>query len=295
MTLFHSIVIFGSAALAGMINSVAGGGTLLTFPILIWLGQSPIVANATSTAALWPGSAGGMWGYREELRRSTPRLFWLMIPSVLGGIAGAVLLKQTPPGVFARLVPFLILFATLLFMAQSAVQRWIRVSESQPSSVTPGWLVGAGLFQFAVAIYGGYFGAGIGILMLTALALLGLTDIHQMNGLKTLFAMCINGLAAAYFMLSGLIEWNVAGGYGGRGDRGRIRRRGNGSEARFSECASHRDRDRLCDDSLAIPEAEIGCRYLFLCIWAENSAKNNKIAAERYTQARIMMIVAIDP
>jgi uncharacterized membrane protein YfcA len=226
MTLFQWMMIFGTSALAGMINSVAGGGTLLTFPTLIWLGQSPIVANATSTVALWPGSLGGMWGYREELRRSKPRLFLLMIPSVIGGIAGAILLKQTPPGVFARLVPFLILFATLLFMIQGAVQRRLGLHQSYSTVLTPRWLVGAGLFQFAVAVYGGYFGAGIGILMLAVLALLGLTDIHQMNGLKNLFAMCINGLAATYFMLVSLVEWKVAavmavgaimGGYGSAG------------------------------------------------------------------------------
>jgi uncharacterized protein len=226
MHLSHWIVIFGSSVLAGMINSVAGGGTLLTFPTLIWLGQSPIIANATSTAALWPGSLGGMWGYRRELRRSKRRLYLLMIPSVVGGIAGAILLRQTPPGLFARLVPFLILFATLLFMAQGSVQRWLRLQDDHSHALTPGWLLGAGLFQFAVAVYGGYFGAGIGILMLTALALLGLTDIHQMNGLKNLFALCINIVAAAYFMLAGLVEWRVAavmavgaisGGYGGAG------------------------------------------------------------------------------
>lgn len=226
MTPFHWIAIFATSFLAGMVNSVAGGGTLLTFPTLIWLGQSPIVANATSTAALWPGSLGGMWGYRRELRHSQPRLFLLVIPSIVGGIAGAMLLKQTPPGLFARLVPYLILFATLLFMAQGAVQRWLRLHETHGSPTSLRWLAGAGLFQLAVALYGGYFGAGIGILMLAALALLGLTDIHQMNGLKNLFAVCINGLAAGYFMVAGLVEWPVAavmaagaiaGGYGSAG------------------------------------------------------------------------------
>lgn len=226
MTLFQWIVMFGSCFIAGMINSVAGGGTLLTFPTLIWLGQPPIIANATSTVALWPGSLGGMWGYKNELRQSQSRLFALVVPSIVGGITGALLLKKTPPGVFARLVPFLILFATILFMVQGAVQRWLGLHESHSSRITLNWLVGASLFQLAVAVYGGYFGAGIGILMLAALALLGLKDIHQMNGLKNLFALCINGVAAAYFMLAGLVEWKVAavmaagamaGGYGSAG------------------------------------------------------------------------------
>lgn len=224
MTLLHWIAAFAAAFVAGMVNSVAGGGTLLTFPSLVWLGQSPIIANATSTAALWPGSLGGMWGYREELRQTKARLFFLMLPSVVGGVAGAVLLRQTPPGVFARLVPFLILFATILFMLQATFQRWLRLHQQHHEGAR--WLAGAAVFQFCVAVYGGYFGAGIGILMLAALSLLGLTDIHQMNGLKNLFALCINVVATVYFMTAGLVELPVAavmavgavsGGYGGAG------------------------------------------------------------------------------
>ncbi len=150
----------------------------------------------------------------------------LVFPSLMGGITGAILLKQTPPGVFARLVPFLILFATLLFAVQGTVQRWLRLHEIHRHELTHRWLVAAGLFQFAVAVYGGYFGAGIGILMLAALSLLGLTEIHQMNGLKNLFAMCINAVAAFYFMAVGLVSWDIAAvmavgaitsGYGGAG------------------------------------------------------------------------------
>ena len=125
-----------------------------------------------------------MWGYRRELRQTRTQLYFLIFPSIVGGIAGAVLLRQTPPGVFARLVPFLILFATILFMLQATVQRWLRVHQHQHDGAR--WLAGAAAFQFGVAVYGGYFGAGIGILMLAALSLLGLTDIHQMNGLKNL-------------------------------------------------------------------------------------------------------------
>jgi uncharacterized membrane protein YfcA len=222
MTFFHGIAVFGVAFIAGMINSVAGGGTLLTFPSLVWLGQSPIVANATSTAALWPGSLGSMWGYRRELRETRKQLYVLIFPSILGGFAGAVLLRLTPPGVFAKLVPFLILFATILFMGQATVQRWLKVHQHHGAR----WLAGAVTFQLGVAIYGGYFGAGIGILMLAALSLLGLTDIHEMNGLKNLFAVCINIVATVYFMAAGLVEWPVAitmavgavsGGYGGAG------------------------------------------------------------------------------
>lgn len=226
MTLAQGLLIFGAAMLAGMMNSVAGGGTLLTFPALIWLGLAPINANATSTVALWPGLLSAIWGYRREMRQAEARFFALVIPSIIGGLAGAVLLKRTPQTTFAALVPFLILFATILFMFQETVQRWLRSREKTRPRAASHWLIGAALFQFLVAIYGGYFGAGMGILMLAALSLLGLTDIHQMNGLKTFFALSINAVAAAYFIIAGLIAWPQAvvmavgailGGYGGAG------------------------------------------------------------------------------
>src|SRR6187431_179586 len=111
------VVVFIAAFVAGAINSVAGGGTLLTFPSLIWLGLPSTVANATSTVAIWPGSLGGMWGFRRELRSADSSLWILLAPSIAGGIGGALLLRVTPTHVFDRLVPILILFATLLFMA----------------------------------------------------------------------------------------------------------------------------------------------------------------------------------
>jgi uncharacterized protein len=216
MDLLHGSSAFASAFAAGAINSVAGGGTLLTFPTLIWLGLDSIAANATSTAAIWPGSLGSMWGYRTELRSADPRMLALTAPSLVGGIAGALLLRYTPPSVFDALVPFLILFATVLFMFPA--ERLFKPSHQ--------WLTGAILFQFFVALYGGYFGAGIGILMLAALSILGLTDIHQMNGLKNFFALCINGVAAMYFIFAHMVQWPyvlimavgaIAGGVGGAG------------------------------------------------------------------------------
>jgi uncharacterized protein len=226
MAIYQGLVIFGAAALGGMINAVAGGGTLLTFPSLIWIGLSPITANATSTLALLPGSVGSMWGYRRELGRAESRFLVLLGPSLVGGIAGAVLLRRTPPAVFDTLVPFLVLFATLLFAAQGPIQRRLRGGDPAGQPATAAWLAGAFLFQFLVAVYGGYFGAGIGILMLAALGLLGLTDIHQMNGLKNLFGLSINVVAAIYFIWAGLIRWPeaavmaagaIVGGYGGAG------------------------------------------------------------------------------
>ncbi len=226
MTIWHGALVFGAAFLAGMINSVAGGGTLVSFPALIWAGLPPVVANATSAVAIWPGALGGMWGFRRELRGSETRFFSLVIPSLIGGAIGAALLRHTPPGVFAKLVPFLILAATILFMAQETIRRWLRKDESAKQPVKADWTLAAMAFQLAVAIYGGYFGAGIGILMLAALGLMGLTDIHQMNGLKNFFTLCINGVASAYFIFAGMVHWPdaivmaagaVIGGYGSAG------------------------------------------------------------------------------
>jgi uncharacterized membrane protein YfcA len=219
------IVAFIAAFIAGAINSVAGGGTLLTFPALVWIGLPSVVANATSTVAVWPGSLGGMLGYREDMRSLPARSYLLIIPSTLGGIIGAVLLAITPTAVFDRLVPMLILFATVLFMLQEPVQRMIKTPGKAHAGSTS-WLVGTLVFQFFVSVYGGYFGAGMGILMLAAFGILGYTDIHQMNGLKTLLAVFINGVAALYFIWKGLVVWpeaiimavaSVAGGAWGAG------------------------------------------------------------------------------
>ena len=219
-----TLVAFAAAFAAGAINSVAGGGTLLTFPTLIWLGLPSIVANATSTVSIWPGTVGAMWGYRRELRDADVPLWAFALPSLAGGLLGAMLLRQTPTQVFDRLVPALIVFATLLFMAQEPVQRLIGHSPDRHRS--PRWLTGAVLFQFLVGLYGGYFGAGIGILMLAALGILGMRDIHQMNGVKNLLALAINGIASVYFVSTGMVRWTevtvmavgaIAGGIGGAG------------------------------------------------------------------------------
>lgn len=197
---------FGAGFAASMVNSVAGGGTLLTFPTLVWLGLNSVTANATSTVAIWPGSLGGAVGYRRELKGVDPKMLFLALPSLLGGLGGAWLLRFTPPAVFDKLVPWLILFATLLFTVQEPVQRWLKASTGGEHHGSK-WFVGAILFQFFVAVYGGYFGAGIGILMLAALSILGISDIHLMNGMKNFFAFCINGVAAVYFIVAGMVTW----------------------------------------------------------------------------------------
>jgi len=230
--IIHSAAAFSAAFVAGTLNSVAGGGTLVTFPTLVWLGLPSVIANATSTVAIWPGSPGSMWGYRRELRTAKPHMLALVAPSLVGGITGALLLRSTPTSTFDALVPYLILFATLLFMAQEAIQRILKTADA-PSHKSWRWLAGAMVFQLFVGIYGGYFGAGIGIFMLAALGFLGLADIHQMNGLKVFFGGCINGVAALYFIWAKMVYWPdvllmaagaIVGGYGGAGMARRLGR-----------------------------------------------------------------------
>ncbi len=222
MTPGEVLALVASSAGAGIMNAMAGGGTLLTFPTLIFLGESAITANATSTVALWPGAAASMYGYRGEVAQHRDWLRILFLPSLLGGVLGAVLLLQTPVEAFARLAPFLVLFATLLFLLQGAVRR--SSGTSGVGARTPSRLLLAWLFQFGIAVYGGYFGAGIGILMLAVLGFLGLTDIHAANGLKNFFGLCINGFAAVYFIARGAVAYPAAlvmiagavlGGYAG--------------------------------------------------------------------------------
>jgi uncharacterized membrane protein YfcA len=211
-----------SAFGAGVMNALAGGGTLLTFPTLLLLGESSIVANATSTVALVPGAAASLAGYRREVAAHRGWLRTLILPSLLGGISGALLLLRTPEATFARLAPLLILFATALFALQTMAARFGGQAASGPR--TPQRLAVAWCCQLLVAVYGGYFGAGMGILMLVVLGFLGLTDIHAMNGLKNFFGICINGVAAAIFLIGGAVDLpaaglmlagSVAGGYAG--------------------------------------------------------------------------------
>src|SRR5262249_13032151 len=159
LDIFHAMGAFGAAFAAGAINSIAGGGTLVSFPTLVWLGLSPVTANATSTVAIWPGTVGSTWGYRRELQKAEPRVRILLIPSLIGGIAGAVLLKLTPESVFSHLVPFLILFATLLFTLQDPIQRRLKMMKNAGGEASTQWMVGAFFFQLLVGLYGGYFGA----------------------------------------------------------------------------------------------------------------------------------------
>jgi uncharacterized membrane protein YfcA len=204
------------ATIAGSaVNSIAGGGTLLTFPALVGLGVPAIVANATSTVALVPGTFSALVGYQNELKGARAWAMRFAIPSVLGGITGAFLLLVTPSEQFDAVVPWLVIGATVLFVLQRPVMQWLRsragattVPGDDPALRPPP--ISVLLFQFGVAVYGGYFGAGIGILMLAALGFMGFTNIHRMNGLKSWGGMCTNVVAAATFAMSDLVNWPIA-------------------------------------------------------------------------------------
>jgi len=212
MSGLEAIALAAAAGAAGMINAVAGGGTLITFPALLFVGTSPITANATSTLALVCGTAGSLYGFRQQIAAVKPWLKRFLLVSLLGGLLGSILLTRTKEEVFATMVPFLILFATILFVAQGAFRRFAGFGDKSGAATTPHhravWA--AVVFQFFVAVYGGYFGAGIGILMLASLGYLGLTDIHEMNALKTVLSVMINQVAAIYFIFAGLIDWPKA-------------------------------------------------------------------------------------
>lgn len=211
MSLNEVAGLFAAAMAGGAINAVAGGGTLVTFPTLLAFGTPPVVANATSTLALVVGTFGGIFGYRQHLQAVRPWL-WRFVPvSVVGGLIGSVLLTFTSNKLFGKLVPFLILFATLLFLAQGLVRRLTVRFRAEADSTGERGVWAAILFQFLVAIYGGYFGAGIGILMLASLGFIGLAHIHEMNTLKTILGSLINLVAAGWFIAAGLIHWPKAG------------------------------------------------------------------------------------
>jgi uncharacterized membrane protein YfcA len=224
------LLVVTAAAIGGAINAIAGGGTLVTFPALVALGVPAIVANATSTVALWPGAIGSIYGYKRELAGARAWATRFAVPSLLGGLAGALLLLRTPGERFDDIVPWLVLGATLLFLVQRPLMAAMKKQSGRvepeidrdPTARAPNAVLL--LFQFGVAVYGGYFGAGIGILMLAALGFMGFANIHRMNGLKNWGGLCINVMAAVTFAISGLVDWpvaiamaggSIAGGYGG--------------------------------------------------------------------------------
>lgn len=201
------LILCVAALLAGAQNSLAGGGTLYTFPSLEQFVPA-VVANGTSTVALIPGSLAGAWGFRAELKPSRRWLVWLVPPSLIGGAVGTLLVTRLPESYFRTLIPWLILVATVLFLMQPWVSKWTgAAARAEPHK----WVaVGVVLFQFLVAVYGGYFGAGIGILMISSLSMMGLGDLHRVNALKTLLAVCMNGVSVLIFAYDRVVRWDLA-------------------------------------------------------------------------------------
>lgn len=226
----HLVFLFPVAFAAGAINSVAGGGTLLTFPTLLATGMNSITANATSTVSLVPGSFSSFWKYRDEIKANRMDLVRLAAPSLVGGSIGAHLVVRMDSREFSHLIPYLILGATALFVLQEPIQRSVAKRLEEMGSVRADplplhWAL-AMAFQFLVSIYGGLFGAGMGILMLAALGILGIRGIHRMNALKNFAGVCINGVASWIFITSHKVDWGpavimilgaIAGGYLGAG------------------------------------------------------------------------------
>lgn len=212
MTAAEIAAISAAALAAGAMNAIAGGGTVLTFPALLLFGMPAIQANATSTFALMVGIGGSVFGYRRQMPAVVPLALRFGVVSAAGGLLGALLLTRTQEKTFAALVPFLLLFATVLFLANNAFRSLVRIEPlARPADLLHrrGILL-AYAFQFFVAAYGGYFGAGIGILMLASLGILGMHDIHEMNALKTILGALINLVATIYFIFAGLIIWPEA-------------------------------------------------------------------------------------
>jgi uncharacterized protein len=224
VSLSEAIFLFLAALVAGALNSVAGGGSFISFPALIFVRIPPIPANATNTAAMWPGTIASTIAYWRDLDANVRRMLPpLLITGLAGGMLGAFVLLHTPPRTFMKLVPWLLLGATLLFVVSGRITAWIRSGPGH-KHVSRMIFVGGLLLELFIATYIGYFGAGAGVLMLALLALLGVENIHAMNGMKTLLVSVVNAVALAMFIVARVIVWPEAilmliaaaiGGYGG--------------------------------------------------------------------------------
>jgi uncharacterized protein len=221
----HAFFLLLAAIVAGVLNAVAAGGSFVSFPALLFIGLPPVNANATNTAALWPGTVASTGAYWRQFTAETWRLLpALIVAAGAGGLAGALILLRTPQKTFLGLVPWLLLGATLLFVASERIGRWVQARAGQRRGPSRARLAGGALFQFCAAIYIGYFGAGVGTVILALLALIGVENIHAMNGMKTLLVSVANAAALVTFIVAQAIFWPyavlmavgaVTGGYAG--------------------------------------------------------------------------------
>lgn len=207
MTILEGAVLVAVAATGGALNSVAGGGTFLAFPALLLTGVPAVSANATCTFALWPGTVASAYAYRRDV--DAPRqLIWLLaLTSVVGGALGAFLLLHTPNDAFEKLIPPLLLFASVIFTFSGWINRQLRQRWTSPHALHPTTLCASALIQLGISIYGGYFGAGIGILMIAAWSALGFGNIHGVNGLRSILGSSINGVALLLFLVAHAVAW----------------------------------------------------------------------------------------
>lgn len=208
MTAENAILIFCASAIGGVLNAVAGGGSFISFPAILFTGIAPIPANATNSVAVWIGVLASSGAYRKRLNVPSRIMIPLAISSFIGGGIGAYFLLHTPAKTFLRLLPWLMLAATLLFIFGGRLTRRLRISIDKAPSTSA--LVAATVFAFLVAIYGGYFGGGIGIVTLAMFAALGMNDIHAMNAFKLVLNSLINGIAVVAFVLAGAVLWKQA-------------------------------------------------------------------------------------
>ena len=208
LTFQTAIFLFFAGALGGALNAVAGGGSFISFPALLFSGVEPIAANATNTVALWVGVTASTGAYRRHLDLSRRVMIPMVITSLIGGVAGAFLLLKTPAQTFLHVLPWLMLGATLLFVLGP---RLSRSTNGLSADISTRALAFATVFELVVAVYGGYFGGGIGILNLAMLAVVGMTDIHAMNALKVVLGGIINGVAVVTFIVAGAVVWKQAG------------------------------------------------------------------------------------
>jgi uncharacterized protein len=207
---WKAVILISAGAVGGVMNSIAGGGSLITFPALLWAGLPSIQANATNTWAVMGGITTSVWSYRGELGSQRRWILRYFGPSLLGGLVGSLLLLWTGETVFSEMVPYLLLFAALIFTFQGRIVKLFAIEAHAIENSRHGQAL-AMFFQFLVAIYGGYFGAGIGILMLAALGLMGQKDIIAMNSLKVFQGLIINGIACVIFVLLTKIYWVECG------------------------------------------------------------------------------------
>ncbi len=200
----HGLVLL-AAFVAGAVNAVAGGGSLLTFPVLLAVGFDPVPASITNTLGLMPGYLGGAHAYREEIRSQRERVRALVVPAGLGAIAGAALLLQSPASVFEAVVPFLVLLAAVMLALQPRVQAWVAARPRRAEGLPPLLLV----VTFIGGVYGAYFGGALGVILLAALGSVLADDLQRINGLKSLLSLVVNGVAAAIFVFSPQAHWTA--------------------------------------------------------------------------------------